>query len=94
MAADIATVGYTKTEAADLMRTMDSAESPNAIDGMGKYLLTLEEHCCTARNELNLSADGPWPGMTERAVDRIAIRRSRGSQLPCQFLAENADAIP
>jgi transposase InsO family protein len=64
---------------------------------------SVEEQRCIARNELNVSLDGPWPVMTERAVDRVAIRRalvehgvllfSRRS-IPPRIPRQKSEAIP
>ena len=63
----------------------------------------VEDHRWTARRELVLPPSGPLPVMTERAVDRIAIRRAlveRGvllfsrRSIPQPIPRQKAEAIP
>jgi transposase InsO family protein len=47
-----------------------------APDDRVSFVRSVEDHRCRARIELNVPSDGPWPAMTQRQVDRVAIRRA------------------
>jgi transposase InsO family protein len=52
------------------------ARASIALDERVSFGRRVEEARCEACSELGVSVTGPWPVMTERAVNRVAIRRA------------------